>query len=89
MKISLSLCLSFFTSSYLPFLLFRVLHMGSLYVLMSKSDHLHDLAIWVSWFCSFSSAGPVPRRLCSFFFCFSLPVLYHRTYGEEDLLLSS
>jgi hypothetical protein len=66
MKISLSLCLSFFTSSYLPFLLFSVLHMGSLYVLMSKSDHLHDLAICVSWFYSFPSVDPVPRRLCSF-----------------------
>jgi hypothetical protein len=87
MKISLSLCLSFFTSSYLPFLLFRVSHMGSLYVLMSKSDHLHDLAICVSWFCSFPSAGPVPRRLYSFLV--SLSVLYHGMCGEADLSLSS
>lgn len=42
MKLSLSLCLSSFDSSCLPFL-FHVLHMDSLYVLMSKSDHLQDL----------------------------------------------
>jgi hypothetical protein len=85
MKISLSLCLSFFTSSYLPFLLFRVSHMGSLYVLMSKGDHLHDLAICVSWFCSFPSAGPVPRRLYPLLV--SLSVLYPGIYGEAHLSL--
>jgi len=33
----------FFTSSSVPFLIFCMFHMGSLYVLMSKSDHLHYL----------------------------------------------
>jgi hypothetical protein len=52
-EISLSLCLSFLTSPSAPFLICLVTHMGSPYVLMSKSDHLHDLECVCSWFSSF------------------------------------
>jgi hypothetical protein len=44
LKISLSLCISFFNSSFLPLFLYHVLHMGPLHVLTSKSNHLQDLA---------------------------------------------
>lgn len=68
-KISLSLRLSFFVSPCPPFL-FHALHMNLLHVLMSKSDHLQDLATFV--FGCVSSLLPtlysgVSTRFCSFF----------------------
>lgn len=71
MNISLSLCLSFFTSPCLHPLTFRVFHMGSLYVLTSKSDHLHDLECVCCWFSSLLFCRSCTQASL-FVVCFSL-----------------